>query len=743
MNTSHTFKIIEAPETQTPGWTPNESPHLLLLMERAGLSISDQQRFHEETTRILKRCVEPTWAGPEDSVSLVLGRVQSGKTLSFTGVCTVAVDNKIPLIVILAGTKNNLLEQTYSRLAKDLGQIFTDEDLPVIVKNPTSRDLTAMQDRIDSFAEDDGLFPPRTTIMVVLKHEKRIRETARLLGAIPAASGLLFPALIIDDEADQAGLNTLQAKADESPVYRAIQELRTALQRHTYLMYTATPEAPLLLATSDNLAPRTVTVLRPGAGYTGGDELFGPGSQFVTEIPDAEIDDAFDATVVSPPPSLLQALDYFMMVLCHGANLKPQVKASMLVHPSSSKDHHEKFYTWVNEYLAELKSTLGEDDRSYVQDVLMAQFCEAYDALVQNAGRDEVKPLEVFVSNLGSVTRNVLTKLVNSDTKDGITADEWRQNHGVIVTGGNVLDRGYTVENLAVTYMPRGRGVGNADTIQQRGRFFGYRKKLRPLLRGWFPAETANAFRAYVDHEALVRRDLEELDRKSLPLSAWRRKFFMKHALQPTRSAVISANVMNLPMDRSAWQFKQQRILCERAAENEKHLGCIKVWFSNADLDFKDQRADVQKRHRRAVIEFAELLSVLSEWEVDRGEALYFTNTLYAAASFVAPSELVEIIDIDGWFSGNNETHRTRSVADGWQSSINPGEFSSSPVKNLHQGRDQGTRFPGDREFRNRERLTVQFHRVGAKDLLNAPQPCIAICLSLPDYIRGKVVAEV
>ena len=101
------------------------------------------------------------------------------------------------------------------------------------------------------------------TVMKHHQHLARLRELLRYADL----SGI--PALVIDDEADQAGLNTRPDQQLASTTYRSIREVRRCLPNHTYLQYTATPQAPLLISLADLLSPEFVEVLEPGDGYTG------------------------------------------------------------------------------------------------------------------------------------------------------------------------------------------------------------------------------------------------------------------------------------------------------------------------------------------------------------------------------------------------------------------------------------------------------------------------------------------
>src|SRR5690625_4140667 len=94
-------------------WIPHPGRKLHDLLDRTGLSLHEQARVEEETLRILGRCRAPEWEAEGSSAELVVGAVQSGKTLSFTALIAAARDNGFPLVVVLAGTKTNLRVQTY------------------------------------------------------------------------------------------------------------------------------------------------------------------------------------------------------------------------------------------------------------------------------------------------------------------------------------------------------------------------------------------------------------------------------------------------------------------------------------------------------------------------------------------------------------------------------------------------------------------------------------------------------
>ncbi len=106
------------------------------------------------------------------------------------------------------------------------------------------------------------------------------------------------------------------------------------------------------------------------------------------------------------------------------------------------------------------------------------------------------------------------------------------------------MDRGYTVEGLTVTFMPRGAGAGNADSIQQRARFFGYKKGYLSYCRIYLEQDLLTAYSQYVDHEKSIRSELVEFQKAGKSLDEWRRQFLMPPKLRPTRSKIVDIDYL-------------------------------------------------------------------------------------------------------------------------------------------------------------------------------------------------------
>jgi hypothetical protein len=305
-------------------------------------------RVREEGIQIVKRC-KPFDNNPGSKTGLVVGYVQSGKTMSMTTVASLARDNGCRIVILLAGVTTNLLRQNAARFRETLRAAAGGREHWLIInsedgKNRTSDGQLLQQAvaewRDSGFSSDDQ----RCLFFAVLKNHAHLAWLSALLGDEKLAD---IPALILDDEADQAGLN-VGAPDEPSRTYTRIAEIRERLPNHTYLQYTATPQAPLLISIDDMLSPAFAELVSPGEEYTGGQEFFPEGNRHphVVEIPEADLFKAGELPV-EPPGSLLQALAAFF-VCCAVARQQATPKTrSMLIHPSQLNSDQTRFIEWV------------------------------------------------------------------------------------------------------------------------------------------------------------------------------------------------------------------------------------------------------------------------------------------------------------------------------------------------------------------------------------------------------------
>ena len=633
---------------------------------------------------------------------LVVGYVQSGKTMSFEAVAALACDNGFQIVIVVAGSANPLLDQSTGRLRRDLQLDEPDRARRWIqFQNPSADDATgqAIRDVLDDWRDPSTPEEYKKTILItVLKHHQRLRNLADLINALDVEGA---PVLIIDDEADQASLNIEVAQREESTTYRCLMALRQALPTHTYLQYTATPQAPLLVNIIDSLSPNFVQVLEPGEAYVGGQEFFADHHTHVRVIPPHDV--PINANPLSEPPeSLLDALRVFMLGVTAGISRGHNTgNRSMLVHPSHLTAQHQEYYNWVRDILNDWKRILNLPDNDPDKQELIEDFRGAYDDLAQTVG-DALLAFDGLVPSLRFAFRN--TRVLEVNSRGGRTPPvDWRSAYGWILVGGQAMDRGVTVEGLTVTYIPRGIGVGNADTVQQRARFFGYKRPYLGYCRVYLEQGTLHALQTYVNHEEDIRTQLEAFQESGRPLDDWKRAFVLDANLRPCRHHVLEFDYMR---GRFSNYWVTPRVVLASDAVVQANQQAVTEFVQ--DLSFGEDdghvdRTDVQRHH---VCRGIPLLTAIEQLLVNMRitgttDSQRNTGLLLQLSKALEdfPDEACTVYRI------SPVTGRRRGIDEnGEVSNLFQGEAPVHPVER------RGKVYPGDRAIRDDDNVTIQIH---------------------------------
>ncbi|PZW22868.1 Z1 domain-containing protein [Thermosporothrix hazakensis] len=526
-----TVEIIMHSQNQQACWSPVIGSETLSLLDHLKFSERDRETVKREAVAVLAQCVPPTVPSGQET-SLVIGYIQSGKTTSFTTVAALARDNGYHLIIVITGITRNLFEQSSNRLERDLRIRERTDRKWQFLSNPKSR--SDVKQRIAAALQRNDTSPHgnKTVLITVMKNATHLNNLIKLLSEL-SLDGM--PTLVIDDEADQASLNNLVNKGKESATYRRIVKMRQLLPHHTFLQYTATPQAPLLINLIDVLSPNSATMLTPGPTYTGGKIFFERDFYLIRCIPAHEIPKK-DQSFVEPPESLLQAMRIFYLGVADGLRHGGKGNRSMMIHPSKETMQHANYEEWVRrtqQYWSKtlLLSAIDPDRQDLIND-----FKQAYTDLYHTV--ENLPSFNILLPYLVKGINDTIITKVNAASGPTPLPD-WHQDYSHILIGGEVLNRGYTVEGLTVTYMPRSKGVGNADTIQQRARWFGYKSEYIGYCRVYLTNEQIRIYKQYIVHEENVREQLAKHLTSGKSLRDWKRAFFLSPELRPTRHDVL------------------------------------------------------------------------------------------------------------------------------------------------------------------------------------------------------------
>ncbi|QLE72745.1 endonuclease [Streptomyces rectiverticillatus] len=545
------------------------------LREVKGWPVETVADLGDAAERVVERLADPTSAEAYQSKGLVVGYVQSGKTANFTGVIAKAVDAGYRLVIVLGGTLNLLRGQTQRRLDMELvgrenilrGTVETESDyaddrdwlrdrfikhsgLPSELGAFDIERLTTRENDYKSLAQGIRaleiekrekslpLHDPRNLdhaaarLMVVKKNKTVL---AKLVKDLKKISGLLgeIPTLIIDDESDEASVNTVNPRrsgnAERTAINEKLSELLSLLPRAQYVGYTATPFANVFIDPSDtaDIFPKDflISLSRP-KGYMGVqdfhdlDPLLVPEDErIVANSNELAYVRSIDASEEEDDDlSLRRAMDMF--VLTAAVKIFREIE-DPLVPPETYRHHtmlvHESRLTADHR---ELKGRILKlwDESGYTSAAGHARLRELFESDLLPVSRERAggyavpESFEKLAPYIGAATARIGGDLnpvivVNGDKDiESGEVDFERRSIWKILLGGQKLSRGFTVEGLTVSYYRR--RAGNASTMMQMGRWFGFREGYRDLIRLWIGRnETAGSkeLDLYEGFEAICR----------------------------------------------------------------------------------------------------------------------------------------------------------------------------------------------------------------------------------------------
>lgn len=466
---------------------------------------------------------------------LVIGYVQSGKTANMTAVIAKAMDAGYNFVIVLAGLTNKLRQQTQRRLEADVVDRYSE----------LWQRLTSAEDWGDFRGlANGGFFVPKGPSSQIAVVKKNVAPLKRLITAIdktPPAVLRRMKVLVIDDEADQASVNSASNELDMTRINALIRQLLHSLPSVSYVGYTATPFANVFInpyganGELDDLYPKDfITALELPEGYFGAEQLFGrepadpanplpeeEGLDVIRTIPEEEVafiqpkrrDEKDDFEPVLPP-SLESATLYFLASCAtRRARGQEDQHMSMLVHTSSFVVMHDKVASLIGRWIDQNAAALlrpGSD----VQGRLKAVWASEQGRLPGDITKARQIPWEELCDQLPAVLEKLQIVIENGISTDRIDYSEPPKTY--IVVGGSVLARGLTLEGLMVSYFLR--TSSQYDTLLQMGRWFGYRGGYEDLPRIWTTGSLEDAFRALAAIELEIREDVAQYSQRLSPM---------------------------------------------------------------------------------------------------------------------------------------------------------------------------------------------------------------------------------
>lgn len=550
------------------------------------LSIDVVSGLDDSTDNVLGRLEDPKRLGTWDRRGLVVGHVQSGKTANYTGLVCKAADAGYKIIIVLAGLHNNLRSQTQIRLeegflgyetsatrdpGKPLGVAEIDSDPSIHPHCATTRADNG--DFNSKVASHFAITPEERPWLFVVKKQKTV--LTQLLKWIQAHVAdtvdkdtkrrivSKLPLLVIDDEADNASVDTGEVLFDEDgkpdeqyqpkTINSLIRKILHAFDKKAYVGYTATPFANIFIhrqgETKDegpDLYPKAFIInLAAPSNYVGPSRIFGlataegriGGLPLMRAVEDHVNKDSPGGWMPpkhnkehvpifngqeTVPPSLVRAIQSFALT-CAARHLRGQGSehSSMLVHVTRLVMVQKRVTAQVEDAVRKLRQGvvrgtdpalmrelqgLWESDFAETTRKVNDQFTSSADHIKSISWKDiqEVLP---------DVVEDIVVRMINGTAKDALDyAEEASQGLKVIAVGGDKLSRGLTLEGLCTSYFVRTTKM--YDTLMQMGRWFGYRPGYVDLCRLYTTADLVEWFGHIADASEELRAEFDDMSER-------------------------------------------------------------------------------------------------------------------------------------------------------------------------------------------------------------------------------------
>jgi hypothetical protein len=505
------------------------------------------QSLSDVTGRILGHLQDPLSEGTTwNRRGLVIGHVQSGKTANYTGLIARAADAGYKFIVVIAGIHNNLRKQTQERIDNAfIGRSSDPEDRRSIGVGlapgyPHPATLTNINEDFNKNTAAKSGWKindfSKPIILIIKKNVTTLSALHKWLRALNAeGDGRIsdVPMLLIDDEADNASINTNKEDLDPTRTNAMIRRILGLFAKSCYVGYTATPFANIFINPDDyddevreELFPRDfIYCLDAPTTYFGAEKVFlndETSQSIVKPIDDCEdflpYSHKRDNPVPELPPSLYRALDEFIVARAI-RNLRGQTRkhCSMMINVSRFVPVQKA----VRDFLSLREKKIREAVRT---NYLMAESVSSANAYIQ--GLKQVYDAEYADSgftwpevkaSLNSAFDHLHLYVINSKSDEVLDYTRY-EKEGVgltaIAVGGLSLSRGLTIEGLTVSYMYRNTKM--YDTLMQMGRWFGYRPGFEDLCRVHLSRDSINWYSHIAEAAEELTQQVKRMRRDGL-----------------------------------------------------------------------------------------------------------------------------------------------------------------------------------------------------------------------------------
>lgn len=485
---------------------------------------------------------------------LIIGDVQSGKTANYLGLICKAVDVGYKVVVLMTGTIEKLRKQTQMRV--DEGFVGADSDAMMkMLENgqiigvgnyDSSIRPMVLTSTADDFKQQNANnlgFDLRNingpVIFVVKKNSSILKRLNKWLTTFNqnGQQKIRQSILVIDDEADNASVNTNKDEDSPTAINGQIRDLVSKFEKSSYVGFTATPFANIFIdpdsydaMLEEDLFPKDyIYSLNAPSNYTGARNIFaedGDASYMLVEIDD-NFRNPQSIEFILPlkhksliqvrelPEDLKTAIESFVLanVMEDLAGLSNKHR-SMLINVSRFTAVQEEVSGLVNEYLKDIQGACKLycklPSNKALQDTYMKRLKKTFETIYLNVHFAWEEVQTQLYNSCGSI----IVQTINQRNGQNLNYDDYPNGLRLIAVGGMSLSRGLTLEGLVISYFYRNSRM--YDTLMQMGRWFGYRGKYARFCRIWMSDDSIEWYRYISQATDELREEVKRFEDSGL-----------------------------------------------------------------------------------------------------------------------------------------------------------------------------------------------------------------------------------
>jgi hypothetical protein len=361
----------------------------------------------------------------------------------------------------------------------------------------------------------------------------------------------------------------------------------------------------------------------------------------------------------------------------------------MMIHADREQDASKKFYDWIKKLKGAWAERLNLPDTDPSKIELVKEFKANFSEAIKRI--DNPPSFDLVINEVLQAILDTNMELVIQGSRE----IDWSNSSSHILVGADMLNRGYTVEGLAVSYMPRySVGKSNADTIQQRCRFFGYKLNYLDSCRVFLPSESIAEYEDYVMHEEIMRNKLKENSLQQLE-----QLLILSSSMNPTRNNILSSDLVRHKLN--GWR---QMNALQHIDENAYFIN--QFMQAQTFKNFQDYGTP-DRNHRYVRLELMKIIEFLKDFKVaNMPDALRKSSTI----------QYLRYLKDKGHVKYAYLFEMSYAVEKGRERSLET-EGGMIKINNIFSGRSSTgvDTYPGDKRIYFEDSLCIQVHKIRLK----------------------------